>query len=137
MRPVTAAVYARYSSELQNETSIEDQIASCREFAEIHDYDVEDSLIFVDRGISAASRHNRPELLRCIRRAPEYQVLLVWDFSRLARNLEDHGWVENQLVAAGAKAISVSNGLELGAGPRASAVQCFDLGRPGAGNNRG
>ncbi len=75
---------------------------------------VEDSLIFVDRGISAASRHNRPELLRCIRRAPEYRVLLVWDFSWLARNLEDHGWVENQLVAAGAKAISVSNGLELG-----------------------
>jgi len=31
-----AAIYARYSSDLQSETSIDDQVRLCREYAERH-----------------------------------------------------------------------------------------------------
>ncbi len=109
-----ASIYARYSSDLQQETSIEDQVSRCGEYAEQHGFKIGDGLVFSDRGISGASRHNRPSLLACIERAGiEYDTLLVWDFSRLARNVEDHGWVQNRLERAGVVAVSVSNGLEL------------------------
>ena len=108
-----AAIYARYSSDRQHETSIEDQVAQCREYAERERFEVIDDLIFGDKAVSGASRHNRPALLECIRRANEYDVLVVWDFSRIARNIEDQGWVQNQIEQAGCSAVEASTGLEI------------------------
>jgi DNA invertase Pin-like site-specific DNA recombinase len=47
------AIYARYSSDLQRESSIEDQIRRCREFASRQGWPIVEGLIIVDRAVSA------------------------------------------------------------------------------------
>lgn len=92
-----AAIYARMSTDKQSAESPEDQIARCREFAGSRGWTVLDDCIAVDAGVSGASRHNRPELLRLMQRIGEWDVLLCFESSRIARNQEDFGWVLNQL----------------------------------------
>ncbi len=53
-----AAIYARYSSDKQNERSIDDQVALCRAYCERHDLFIVD--VYNDRAISGASTANRP-----------------------------------------------------------------------------
>jgi site-specific DNA recombinase len=53
-----AAIYARYSSDNQNDKSVEDQIELCRELCDREDLTV--VAIFDDRAISGASVINRP-----------------------------------------------------------------------------
>ncbi len=55
-----ADVYARMSTDKQSDTSPEDQIARCREYAEGQGWHVVESLVVAERGISGSSRHNRP-----------------------------------------------------------------------------
>ena len=55
-----AAIYARMSTDKQADTSPEDQIARCREYAERQGWQVVDGLVVAERAISGASRHNRP-----------------------------------------------------------------------------
>jgi site-specific DNA recombinase len=58
-----AAICARMSTDKQSDTSREDQIARCREYAVEQGWHVLKDLIVAERGISGASRHNRPGLL--------------------------------------------------------------------------
>ena len=53
-----AVIYARYSSDLQAETSIEDQIRLCREHIEKEHYSIAHT--YADYAISGSSLHNRP-----------------------------------------------------------------------------
>ncbi|MBT7485748.1 MAG: recombinase family protein, partial [Rhodospirillales bacterium] len=55
------AIYARYSSDLQSETSIDDQVRLCRERAEQDDMTVVD--VFTDYAISGGHLNNRPGML--------------------------------------------------------------------------
>jgi hypothetical protein len=43
-------------------------------------------------------------------RIAEWDALLCWDFSRLARNEDDLGWVRNRLKAARKNAYAVNTG---------------------------
>ena len=74
---------------------------------------VADSLIATDAGISGASRHNRPALLDLFARIGEWDVLLCWDSSRLARDSEDLGWIRNRLRARKRSGYEASTGLDL------------------------
>jgi len=67
---------------------------------------------FKRSGVSGASRHNRPGLLNLIARIDEWEMLLCWDFSRLARDSEDLGWIRNRLRLHKRNAIEVSTGLD-------------------------
>ena len=98
--PLRSAVYARYSSDRQSAESIADQVTHCREFAAANGLEIIEHLITEDAGISGASRHNRPALVKLIERIDEWDVLLCWEFSRIARNSEDLGWVRNRLRVA-------------------------------------
>jgi site-specific DNA recombinase len=73
---VRAAIYARMSTDKQSDTSPDDQIASCREFAAREGWQVLEPLVVAERGISGASRHNRPGLLQLVERIDEWDVLL-------------------------------------------------------------
>ena len=57
-----AAVYARYSSDLQRATSLEDQVGVARRYAAEHGWTVEDAPVYADAGISGASIDGRPGL---------------------------------------------------------------------------
>jgi len=105
-----AAIYARMSTDKQSADSPADQIARCREFAKARCWCVVEELVIEDAGISGASRHERPQFLELMARIAEWDTLLCWDFSRLARNEEDLAWTANRLASARKNAIAVSTG---------------------------
>src|SRR5262245_37534405 len=101
------------STDKQNDRSPDDQVAECRRFAEARGWHVVEDLVEREPGISGASRHNRPRLLSLIARVGEWDVLLCWDSSRLARNQEDLGWICNRLREHRRTGFETSTGLEL------------------------
>jgi len=107
------AIYARMSTDKQSADSPADQIARCRTFAASRGWTVVPELVVEDAGVSGASRHNRPKLLELMARIPEWDVLLCWEFSRLARDSEDLGWIRNRLRAAKKTAHEVTTGLDI------------------------
>jgi len=110
---VRAAIYARMSTDKQSTDSPADQIARCREFAAARGWGVVESLVVSEAGVSGASRHNRPGLLGLFERIADWDVLLCWDSSRLARDSEDLGWIRNRLRAHRRTGYEVSTGLDL------------------------
>jgi site-specific DNA recombinase len=106
-----AAIYARMSSDKQSASSPDDQIARCRAYAEREGWDV--VVVETDAGISGASRHNRPGLLAVMANIASWDVLLVWDSARIARDSEDLGWVRKRLKFERRIGIEVSSGLDL------------------------
>lgn len=106
-----AAIYARMSTDKQSAASPEDQIARCRAYAAREGWEV--VLVESDAGISGASRHNRPGLLSLMSDIESWDVLLVWDSSRIARDSEDLGWVRKRLRFHDRRGIEVASGLGL------------------------
>ena len=83
-----AVIYARYSSDKQNEMSIEGQIEECRKYAEENDLIVLQE--YVDRALTATS-DKRPNFLRMIddSRERNFEIILVYQLDRFARNKND------------------------------------------------
>ncbi len=86
-----AAVYARYSSELQNDTSIDDQIGLCERQATANGHTIPTPNRFEDHAKSGASIHHRDGFKRMMAAAyaEEFTVLYVENASRLSRNNGD------------------------------------------------
>src|SRR4030095_11658444 len=104
---------SRVSTDRQSLDSPADQIARCRDFASARGFAVVESLVTSEAGISGASRHNRPGLLSLFERIGEWDVLLCWDSSRLARDSEDLGWICNRLRSRRRPGHGASTGLDL------------------------
>ena len=119
-----AAVYCRYSSENQRETSIDDQIASCRRDAAARGFVVRDDHVYVDRARSGAS-HDRSGLVALLAAASQrcFEALFVDDLSRLSRsNLLLLGTLAD-LDYAGVRLISVADHLDTADDASTLAVQ--------------
>jgi DNA invertase Pin-like site-specific DNA recombinase len=90
---IRCAIYARFSSDLQRPTSIEDQIRRCREFAERQGWTILEEFVRFDEAKSAATLAGRDALhflLSAAKSKPAaFDCLLVDDTSRLARYLPD------------------------------------------------
>lgn len=88
----TAAAYIRVSTEDQIEFSPDSQIKAIQNYAEKNDLTVPEEFIFVDEGISGRTT-KRPAFVKMISLAKikpkPFDVILVWKFSRFARNRED------------------------------------------------
>ena len=82
----TAALYARYSTERQSESSIADQLRVCRDFAHAHGYVIGSE--FTDEGISGAAFGNRPgaQALEQFAISGACQIVLAVDLTRLSRS---------------------------------------------------
>lgn len=84
------AIYARYSCDKQNETSLEDQIRRCRELAARHELVVTDDLVYTDAAVSATekgdSHRDGYRRLRSEWDVGRFDVLMVDEFSRLSRD---------------------------------------------------
>ena len=108
-----AAIYARYSSENQRPESIEDQIASCRKLARNKGITVDDEHIFSDLATSG-SRRDRDGLNALLEasRNHSFDIVLVDDLSRLARDNFFMLSVLADLNFAGINVISVADGLD-------------------------
>jgi DNA invertase Pin-like site-specific DNA recombinase len=83
-----AGIYARYSSENQRETSIEDQVRLCHDEAARRGFEV--ASVWEDRELSGQIA-NRPGFMAMLAAAEAraFDVLVVDDTSRLSRNTAD------------------------------------------------
>ena len=89
----TAAAYIRVSTEDQVEYSPESQRKLIYRYAAQHGWQVPAELVFVDEGISGRKAEKRPAFMRMIAAAKQkpkpFSAILVYSFSRFARNRED------------------------------------------------
>ncbi|MCE8471806.1 recombinase family protein, partial [Rhodovulum sulfidophilum] len=95
--PRRAAIYARYSTELQRDASIEDQIRACRTQADRQGYEV--VKVYFDRAASGASlmRPGIQSLLQDAREARTFDIVLAHALDRLSRNQADIASIYQQL----------------------------------------
>ena len=110
---MAAAIYARYSSENQRPESIDDQVSACRKLAKLRSMPISDDHIYADQAQSGA-RSDRPALsaLMASARAGEFDVVLVDDLSRLARDSHLMLSIIAELHFEGIRVISVADGLD-------------------------
>ncbi len=81
-QPMRYAIYARYSSDLQRQTSIEDQIRKCDEFGRAQGWLPAKGCIYTDEAISGVSteRPGLQRLLQATLSSPRpFDVILVDD----------------------------------------------------------
>lgn len=85
-----AAIYARYSTDEQRETSLEDQVRRCREEAKKRGFEVPDALVFTDAALSgtAAAVEKRAGYRALIEawEQKSFEAVIVDEVSRLARD---------------------------------------------------
>lgn len=91
--PKIAAAYIRVSTDDQVEFSPDAQLVEIRKYAASHGYVLPNEFIFLDEGISGKHTDKRPEFNRMIGIAKgkprPFDAILLWKFSRFARNRED------------------------------------------------
>ena len=108
-----AAIYARYSSENQRPESIEDQISACRRLAREKGFTVLEDHVYTDQAQSGASRDR--EGLTALRAASQdghFDIVLVDDLSRLARDNYLMLSVITEFHFEGIRVVSVADGLD-------------------------
>ena len=78
-----AVIYARYSTDLQKDKSIEDQIALCRAYAERNGYQIIEE--YKDHAVSGASIRGRPGIQALLAAAydQQFEVVLAELLSRI------------------------------------------------------
>jgi DNA invertase Pin-like site-specific DNA recombinase len=107
---IRAAMYARYSSEHQKESSIDDQAPTCEQYAARHGWTI--TARYADRALSGSTA-DRPEYQRMLAdaKAKAFDVLLVNDFSRLSRDMDETEQTRRKLVW-GVRLIGVMDGID-------------------------
>ena len=92
-----AAIYARFSTDLQSERSIEDQITLCRKHAAEHNLTV--VATYEDRARSGASVFGREGLVQLMDAARDsaFDVVVIEALDRLSRDMEDLAGIHKRL----------------------------------------
>ena len=92
-----AVIYARYSSDLQRDASIEDQIEVCRRYAATQGWTIVET--YTDAAISGASRF-RPGFQKLVADASKnkFDIVICEAIDRLGRRLADTSDLQDQLA---------------------------------------
>lgn len=106
---IQAAIYARYSTDLQRDASIEDQIRVCEERAGQNGWTVAGH--YTDHGMSGANLM-RPGIQGLMQDAlaGKFQVVAAEALDRLSRDQEDIAGIYKRLAFAGVKIFTLSEG---------------------------
>jgi site-specific DNA recombinase len=104
------AIYARYSSDQQSATSIEDQMRLCREYAERESWAV--AKCYKDQAISGASLLLRPgvQLLMQDAMKGDFDIIIAEALDRLSRDQADIANLYKQLQFQGVQLTTLSEG---------------------------
>ena len=96
-----AAVYARYSTDLQNDKSVEDQIRLCE--AHAHRIGAQIVATFHDRAKSGASMFGRPGLSQLMQEAEKgsFEILISESPDRVSRDIADLAHIHKTLKFRG------------------------------------
>lgn len=110
----TAAAYVRVSTEKQDEYSLDSQLKLIQEYAKQRDIIVPKEYVFVEDGISGRRADKRPAFQKMIghAKAGEFDMILVWKYSRFARNQEESILYKSMLSRSGVEVISISETLD-------------------------
>jgi site-specific DNA recombinase len=115
MPTMRAACYARFSSDLQRATSLDDQIVVARRYAEQHGWVFLAQHVYTDAAISGASLE-RPGIqavrAAASQRPAPFDVLLVDDSSRVSRDLSDAVRLLQELKFFGVRVIYISQNID-------------------------
>lgn len=108
----TAAAYIRVSTDNQTELSPDSQIKVVQQYAKQHGYIIPKEYIFRDDGISGRHADKRPQFNQMIATAKQkpspFSAVLLWKFSRFARNQEESIFYKSMLRKNGVEVVSVS-----------------------------
>jgi site-specific DNA recombinase len=106
---IHAAIYARYSSELQRDASIDDQVHLCRTRIKKEGWTL--SATYTDRAQSGASRL-RPGYQKLLEdvRAGQINVVVAEALDRMSRDQEDVAALYKHLAFAGVKLVTLAEG---------------------------
>lgn len=115
----TAAAYIRVSTDDQLEYSPDSQLKVIRDYAEKNDIALlEDCIFMEDGGKSGKSMAKREKFLKLIalskKKPKPFDIILVWKFSRFARNQEEAITLKSMLKRNGIDVISISEPLPEG-----------------------
>lgn len=108
--PIPAAVYGRFSTDLQNEKSADDQITLCRVYAANNGFKV--VAAYADKAKSGASMLDRDELLDMLAdaKAGKFKAIIVEHLDRLSRDMADLATIKKQMDFVGVSLIEVHGG---------------------------
>ncbi len=91
--PKEAALYVRVSTDKQDELSPDAQVRLGREYCQKNGLHLYNEYIYQEHGISGRKADKRPQFLKMIADAKSqehpFDVILVWKYSRFARNQEE------------------------------------------------
>lgn len=108
----TAAVYIRVSTDKQEELSPASQRRMAEDYARQHNLFIPEEYIFIENGISGRKADKRPEFLKMIAHAKSdahpFDTILVWKFSRFARNQEESIFYKSMLQKFNVNVVSIS-----------------------------
>lgn len=108
----TAAVYIRVSTDKQEELSPTSQRRMAEDYAKQHNLFIPEEYIFIENGISGRKADKRPEFLKMIAHAKSdthpFDTILVWKFSRFARNQEESIFYKSMLSKYNVNVVSIS-----------------------------
>ncbi len=106
------AIYARYSSDLQSDASIEDQIRVCSARAKHENWQIDNT--YTDHGISGASLM-RPGIQMLMQDAMsgKFDIVLAEGLDRLSRDQQDIAGIYKRLQFAGIPLHTLSDGGEV------------------------
>lgn len=109
----TGAIYIRVSTSKQDELSPDAQKRLLLEYAEKNNIMIDSNYIFIEDGISGKKADKRPEFQKMIAHAKnkEFDIILVWKFSRFARNQEESIVYKSLLKKNNVDVLSVSEPL--------------------------
>lgn len=107
-----ACAYIRVSTDKQEELSPDAQKRLIIDYCKKNGYTITNENIFIENGISGKKADKRPEFKRMIAIAKSkehpFDVILVWKFSRFARNQEESIVYKSMLKKANVDVVSVS-----------------------------
>lgn len=105
-----AAIYARYSTDGQRETSIDDQVRRCREVAEKSGYTVDEALIFTDAALTGTEKaiHKRTGYHAMLAAWDQHRfnALVVDEVPRLARDAVESAELLKRIEVSGVRLLS-------------------------------
>jgi DNA invertase Pin-like site-specific DNA recombinase len=104
-----AIIYARFSTDMQDEQSIFDQVRVCRAFAAQRSLSIGGE--FSDEGISGAATGNRPGVQAALAALSTGDVLVVMDLTRLCRS-QDLAPMLSRLKFRGVRVFAVQDGFD-------------------------
>lgn len=105
-------LYLRYSSDKQNEQSIEGQMRVCKAFCERNNYRIIES--YIDRALTASKNtEKRENFLRMIKDSERksFQGVVVYKLDRFARNRYDSAIYKNKLKKNGVRVLSATENI--------------------------